>query len=385
MFDGSTRLILYNDRYIEMYGLPPEMVKPGVRFGAARAPIRTGAFEGSRRIRRRHAAAPQGRADPAGRQGATRRNLHLRFQPADAGRRLGRHPSGHHRAAPARPGARRPDRPGTAPGHGRCGDRGIPRAHRGDAQDGERERVAMRATASTLLSSLHKASHRAETAVHMPRTKPPPMSRSRRRRQTAVGLDRRDQPSARTDQHPGRHRDERGRRHQPADRLAGERGAEDRRRGQAIQDVAGQPFFALNATIEAARAGEAGRGFAVVASEVKSLAVQTGKATDEIAGQIAAVQTSTGIAVEAIRRIVERMQEINLYPPRRRLGPATECRDRRDHGQRDQRGDRIEGIVIALGEVAGAAAETAARPDRVAASRPSRRPPATCASRSTAS
>ncbi|WP_244592259.1 methyl-accepting chemotaxis protein [Azospirillum palustre] len=71
-----------------------------------------------------------------------------------------------------------------------------------------------------------------------------------------------------------------------------------------ISDIAGQTnLLALNATIEAARAGEAGKGFAVVASEVKQLASQTAKATEQIAGQIGAMQQATGEAVGAIRSI----------------------------------------------------------------------------------
>jgi len=82
-----------------------------------------------------------------------------------------------------------------------------------------------------------------------------------------------------------------------------------------IQDIASQTnLLALNATIEAARAGEAGKGFAVVATEVKTLAGQTGRATEEIAAQIAAIRDATGNTVTAIDGIgstIRRIDEIS--------------------------------------------------------------------------
>lgn len=127
-----------------------------------------------------------------------------------------------------------------------------------------------------------------------------------------------------------------------------------------IRNIAGQTnLLALNATIEAARAGEAGRGFAVVASEVKSLAVQTAKATEQIAHQIEAVQNTTRFAVEAIRRNTERMREIDNYTSA--VAQALEHQDTAT-GEISQNvssaADGAKGMVAVLDDVTSAVADT---------------------------
>jgi methyl-accepting chemotaxis protein len=80
---------------------------------------------------------------------------------------------------------------------------------------------------------------------------------------------------------------------------------------QLIQAIASQTnLLALNATIEAARAGDAGKGFAIVASEVKNLATQTAQATEQIANQIATIQSATGESVAAITKFGATVKEM---------------------------------------------------------------------------
>jgi methyl-accepting chemotaxis protein len=127
-----------------------------------------------------------------------------------------------------------------------------------------------------------------------------------------------------------------------------------------IRTIAGQTnLLALNATIEAARAGEAGKGFAVVASEVKSLAVQTAKATEDISKLILSVQQATSGAVAAIGRISGRMQEIDSCATA--VSAAVEEQSAAT-GEISQNvasaSDGARLVVTVLDEVAGAATET---------------------------
>ncbi len=127
-----------------------------------------------------------------------------------------------------------------------------------------------------------------------------------------------------------------------------------------IRAIAGQTnLLALNATIEAARAGETGKGFAVVASEVKSLAVQTAKATEDISRLIMAVQAATSSAVSAIGRISGRMQEIDSCATAVSVAVEEQSAATGEISQNvASASDGAKVVVSVLGEVTGAAAQT---------------------------
>ncbi len=78
---------------------------------------------------------------------------------------------------------------------------------------------------------------------------------------------------------------------------------------EIISDIASQTdMLALNASIEAARAGDAGRGFALVASEVKSLALQTTKANEQVREKIGHMH---GVMADALA-ILQQLSSISI-------------------------------------------------------------------------
>jgi methyl-accepting chemotaxis protein len=127
-----------------------------------------------------------------------------------------------------------------------------------------------------------------------------------------------------------------------------------------INDIAGQTnLLALNATIEAARAGEAGKGFAVVASEVKTLATQTARATEEIAGQVRAIQEATessAVAIGDITKTIGRVSEIStaIASAVEEQGAATQEISRNVQ----QAAQGTQEVSANIGGVTGAASQT---------------------------
>jgi methyl-accepting chemotaxis protein len=312
MYDGTERLILCNKRYIEMYGFSSEVVRPGrtlLEILQYRASL--GSLSGTAEEYRRAlvTALNEGKTTNNVLDSGNGRRIYVINRPMAGGGWVGTH-----------------EREQLAKERDEMAAREKRRAMIEAAITAFRERMntllrtvdssaeAMKATASTLSISSNDASEHAEGAVNAS------SHASASVRTAALAADELITSIA-----------EIGRQLELTNNVVqaavSEAKATD---GQIealaiaaqkigdvvklIRDIAGQTnLLALNATIEAARAGEAGRGFAVVASEVKTLAVQTAKATEDIAAQILGVQSSTTEAVEAIRRIADRMREINKY------------------------------------------------------------------------
>src|SRR5712691_336242 len=371
MFDASARLVLRNERYLEMYGLEPASTKPGTALrDLLEQRKRSGTFAG----------------DPDHYITDTLR----RMREGDGLQDVREMPDGRFISVSSRPMARGgwvathqdiTERRRQDQAHERMSAQEDRRTAIDTAIAAFRQRaeamlrtvgdtaVTMRATASTLFAASHKTSQRAEGAVHTSNEASTNVeTAASAANELSASIDEISRQLGQTNNLVGIAVSEAGATNDQIGSLANAA----QKIGDVvklIQDVAGQTnLLALNATIEAARAGEAGRGFAVVASEVKSLAVQTAKATEEIAGQIAGVQASTGAAVEAIRRIADRMREINnhtaavaasVQQQNAATGEITQNVTSAAAGTKE--------IVTALGEVAGTATETSGSAETVLA------------------
>lgn len=314
MFDGSERLVLCNRRYLDLYGLAPDVVKPGAslidvlrhrhdKFNLSGDP---GAYRDE--LMRQLA---EGKTANMVSNSGSGRLISVHNRPLQGGGWVGTHEDVTEQIQKEK------QRESLAEQEAR-------RTRVENAVASFRSRIesllglvasnagAMQATAEALLTSSGRTSERAEQAVgESNRSSDNVRTAAAAAEELAASINEISRQLERTTREVGAATDVSTSTNVEIATLA-DAAQKIGDVVELIRDVAGQTnLLALNATIEAARAGAAGRGFAVVASEVKSLAVQTGRATEEIAGQILAVQASARDAVEAIGRIAERMAEIN--------------------------------------------------------------------------
>jgi methyl-accepting chemotaxis protein len=142
-----------------------------------------------------------------------------------------------------------------------------------------------------------------------------------------------------------------------------------------IRDIASQTnLLALNAQRSKPLVpAKPWQGFAVVASEVKSLASQTGKATEDISAQVAAMQAATGEVVrrhQEHRRNDRAMNEIatTIASAVEEQGATTQEIARNVHATASgttQMSNSIVGVTRAAGEAGSAAGKVLVLADKL--------------------
>jgi len=361
MFDGAQRLVLCNQGYLRMYDLAPEVVKPGCTLRQLlNYRIKRGAFtsDPEQYIAQLMASLAQGKPTHQVVETGERVVSLVNTPMADGGWVVtheditAQHNAEKERASMSAQEARRKATDAAIASFRERVEAGLKTV--GDSA------AAMKATANALSGSSDKTSHRAEGAAAASNEASTNVTTA------ATAAEELLRSIAEISRQLGHTSEVVGLAAAEAkltnDQVAGLAKAAQKIGDvvKLIQAIAEQTnLLALNATIEAARAGESGKGFAVVASEVKSLAVQTAKATKEIDGQISAVQSMTAGAVEAIGRIAARMQEINTHAASvaASVGQQNAATSEITHNVASAAKETRE-VAAVLGEVAGAIAET---------------------------